>query len=159
MTKQIRDHRKEHVGCSAIFPWLRACKRYKSVEHLLQMCLDDIADLPANMVTRKVSFLSEHPTLTHRDPVRSKYIGWRERWYEDDIACETESAGYFFDDFAVNGIYQGMSKEEYIQQRIYLKQQLAAITVLYAYGMFDKNGNILKSPPLHLYARIITNNC
>lgn len=131
-----KDHRKEHEGCDAVFPWLLSCSRYKSRRKLVEMCLEDVK----TMEPERFEFLYRnnreyHDVAHYKSSARSAYIaiieGWREDEYEHELYMANWSKEQGYD------ILEGKTPEEYAKHMMWRKQQGKALDVLYAYGMFN----------------------
>lgn len=102
------------------------------------MALEDVRTMPEEEFRSHYAICKMyHNVSKHRSGVRSSYIAHRERWHEDDVAFEKESAQRLVEMLAGS---PGTTRtaEAKFEDMWMRKQQTRAVSVLYAYGMFDK---------------------
>lgn len=133
----MRDHRDEHPGCKAMWPWLKWCSRYRYASQLVGFALEDIKNLSNDTEIDRTFELYNRKTegtnyWKHRSDARAKYIQVLEGWDEEDRESTRFSAQGLAelknDPNLEEGIYQEMMR----MQRVW-----KATHVLYAYGMFN----------------------
>lgn len=140
----MRDHRDEHPGCKVMWPWLRWCSNYRYGSQLVQMCLDDIQTMdPQDLYAQFRNCRQYHSVTKYRSGVRSAYIAHKEKWSED--YDEIEHSVRIMGDFIPPGdaFYQGRSFREEVDHQFFQRQQVKAVSVLYAYGMFDRSTGVI----------------
>lgn len=126
----VPDHRADHPGCRALFPWDRGCKRWTNDELLRRARTE-----AALMQNEDRGWMMSH-MLQHRDHYRRRtghcnsYIAAVEGWRERDFDSEVASAEVF-------GRHANLSEVEVAHEAALqwnLKRQQLALTVLFAYG-------------------------
>lgn len=133
-----RDHRDEHPGCKVFWPWLKWCSKYRYASQLVNLALKDIETMDEKDFQRHFEICKQYDDVSkHRSGVRSAYIAHIERWHEDDVEFEKESAQRLRDNFGEKFL-GGRTVEEEFEHMWMRKQQSKAVAVLYAYGMFNK---------------------
>lgn len=143
--EQMRDHRDEHPGCKVMWPWLKWCSNYRYASQLVGYALEDVATMDKESFDFTFQNCRRfHGVTRMRRENRNTYISYREGWREDEYE-ELEATTRFMGEHIPMGdpFYQGRSFEEHIQHLLFHRQQVAAVHVLYAYGMFDNSTGIL----------------
>lgn len=126
-----RDHRDEHPGCRAIWPWLPACSRYRLNVNLIAAATEDVAGMPEAARADWLDFLRgrERPSKWH---LRSQFIAhrenWRERELESNLAEVASMARIVGDAFL-----RGRTVEQAAADQWRLKGQRLALEVLYVH--------------------------
>jgi hypothetical protein len=128
---QKRDHRDEHAGCRALWPWLPACNRCRLNVNLIAAATEDVKGMPEAARADWLDFLRDRdrPSKWH---LRSKFIAhrenWRERELESNLAEVASWARHLGDDYLA-----GHTVEEVAASEWRLKGQRLALEVLYTY--------------------------
>lgn len=134
----MRDHREEHEGCKAMWPWLKWCSRYRYASQLVGYALEDIKGVPEEVLDQKFQFYRTNNYWKRRSDTRAKYIQAHAGWEELEREAIEHMTDYMIEDFGPNPSYfEGRTREEEIEHRVFEHQQKLAIHVLYAYGMFN----------------------
>lgn len=133
-----RDHRDEHPGCKVMWPWLKWCNKYRYAYQLVTLALKDIETMDEKDFQRHFEICKQYDDVSkYRSGVRSAYIAHIERWHEVDVELEKESARRLHDNFGPK-LLNGWTIEEEFEYMWMRQQQSKAVSVLYAYGMFNK---------------------
>ena len=131
MKEDGRDHRTEHPGCRAIFPWLPACNRYRLNVNVIAAATEDVAGMPEPDRAYWLDFLRGWEG-TSRWHLRSKFIAHREEWRESEQDMNLAEASSMAK--ALGGKYlRGRTVEQAAADQWWLKGQRLAIEVLYVY--------------------------
>ena len=83
-----RDHRDEHEGCNAMWPWLQGCRQYWHVEGLIATATEDVKGLPAEereLWMRNVISQWKRFGAPSKWTLKSLYASHRDRWREDEL--------------------------------------------------------------------------
>ena len=131
-----RDHRDEHEGCKAMWPWLKWCSKYRYASQLVGFALEDIKNLSDDEETDRMFELYNRKEgrdiWKRRSDARSKYIRVLEGWDEEDRRSARFSAQGLAelknDPELEEGLYQELMRTNRVWK---------AAHVLYAYGMFN----------------------
>lgn len=126
-----RDHRAEHPGCSAVFPWLPACDRYRLNVNLIAAATEDVVGMPEADRAFWLDFLRGWEGRG-KWGLRSDYISHRERWRESELRINLASAESLArmlgDEYLC-----GRTVEEAAHDEWRLEGQRLALEVLYTY--------------------------
>lgn len=139
----MRDHRDEHPGCRVMWPWLRWCSRYRYASQLVAYALEDSKTMdPKRLESQFRNCRHYHSVTKYRSGARSSYISHKEKWSDYD---ETEDSVRMMGDLIPVGdsFYQGRSFREQVDHLHFQSQQIKAVNVLYAYGMFDRSTGVI----------------
>lgn len=79
-----RNHRDEHPGCRAVFPWLPACNRYRLNVNLIAAATEDVAGMPEADRADWMDFLRGRERLS-KWHLRSQFIAHGENWRELEL--------------------------------------------------------------------------
>lgn len=133
---EFRDHRKEHEGCDAVFPWLNSCSRWKSRRKMVEMCLEDIKDMDKDLFDKLYQVKRDHHAVAKsRYSARDKYISIVEGWNEEEQSIARDMAEWRFEH---GNMFFGKTVEEDVEHVLKRERQSQALSVIYAYGMFNK---------------------
>ena len=127
-----------------MWPWLKWCSNYRYASQLVGYALEDVKTMEKEAFDRHFQICKMYDdTSSHRSGARSAYIAHRERWHEDDVQFEKESAERYVEMFKDRPGATGTAEEEF--EKMWMRmQQSKAVQVLYAYGMFNKKTGQIK---------------
>ena len=126
-----RDHRDEHPGCRAIWPWLPACNRYRLNVNLIAAATEDVKTMPEGARADWLDFLRgrERPSKWH---LRSKFIAHRENWREQELESNLAEAASMAR-IVGDKYLRGRTVEQVAADAWRLKGQRLALEVLYVH--------------------------
>lgn len=130
-----RDHRDEHEGCTAMWPWLPGCRKYWRVDGLIATATEDVKAMPAedrDFWMRNVIARRTRRGLPSRWHLKGEYASTRERWRYDEYRFTVGAVRRLAE--AIPSYLEGMTLEERAEAEWTLKVQRLALEVLCMYG-------------------------